>query len=281
MHGLIFVTYENFLRQQFGSELLTQVREYTRSINGPSSFLTNQVYPDALLFDLVGYTCTQVGIQPDSALRAYGRYYITNELTGHLCAYLLQRVHSAQELLLTMSKAHRQMHAASEQVSPPFFKYELDSQNDGLVLTYVNHRRLCVLLQGAIEGAAERYDEQVTIRELSCMKWGNTECRFHLVFRPPTSSPLHNEQQRSSQYYQALANFVFDALPKDKEHGVTLHQLPMLMNFRHGDKVDPHTRPLALYQAIRLLEHAGLVSATPDTVVETRRYWRAPDATMH
>lgn len=281
MHGLIFVTFENFLRQNFGLEFLKQVRVYKKEHNAPLIFLEHQVYPDELLFDLLTYVCGQLNMSPDDALRAYGKYYITNELTGHLCAYLLQRVHTAQELLLTMSKAHQQMQTASEDITPPLFRYQSDGKN-GLLLKYESPRHLCSLLYGSIEGAAERYSEQVSIQQITCMKLGAPACQFHVQFSPLAA--FKTSQQRSqpeTQYQQMLADFILAALPDREEQGLMLHQLPMLLSSRYGFKIEQYARPIAIYQAVRLLEHAGQVSATSAMSVEQRRYWRAPNAKVH
>lgn len=281
MHGLIFVTFENFLRKQFGPAFLKQVRAYKKDHNAPPIFLENQIYPDELLLDLLAYACEQLNMSLDDALRAYGKYYITNELTGHLCAYLLQRVHTAQDLILTMSKAHEQMQKASEQVTPPLFYYQPITRNSFL-LRYDGHRQLCSLLYGAIEGAAERYSEQVSIQEIACMKHGAPACQFHIQFSPlPASNMLQQESRPETPSQQMLADFILAALPDHEEQSIMLHQLPMLLSNCYGFKIKQYTRPIAVYQAIRQLEHAGQVSTTTALPVEKRRYWRAPNAEVH
>ena len=85
---------------------------------------------------------------------------MTNGLVSRLCAYLLNDIHSARELLLAMSNAHKQMSYAEESVKPPLFGYAaMPGESNGLYLTYDSPRQLCPLLIGAIEGAAERYGE--------------------------------------------------------------------------------------------------------------------------
>ncbi len=219
----------------------------------------------------------------DDALRAYGKYYISNELTGHLCAYLLQRVHTAQDLLLTMSQAHEQMQKASEQVTPPLFYYQTITRNS-LLLKYESHRHLCSLLYGTIEGAAERYSEQVSIQEIACMKYGAPALHASFIYNShhcPLPTPLNKRACRKTPFQQMLADFILAALPDREEQGVMLHQLPMLLSNRYGFKIEQYARLIAIYQAIRLLEHAGQVSATKAMSVEKRRYWRAPDAQVH
>jgi hypothetical protein len=104
----------------------------------------------------VGAACQLTKLPADTLLREYGRYFMLNGLTSHLCMYLLTQVHSGRELLLMMSKAHAQMHRTSDAITPPLFKYEALSHNPNeLILIYDSPRRLCSVLFGAIEGAAE------------------------------------------------------------------------------------------------------------------------------
>ncbi|GAC1365484.1 MAG: hypothetical protein NVS2B12_10470 [Ktedonobacteraceae bacterium] len=278
MHGLIFVTFENFLRQEFGQGFLTDVRSYAQKLGAPSSLLIHNVYPDDVLFRVVAYVCEKQGIQVDEAMRAYGSYYIVNELTGRQCSYLLQKVDNARDLLLTMSHAHRQMHSASKMVSPPFFRYEFDSVDDALILIYDNQRMLCSLLRGAIEGAAQRYGEGVIINEINCMKRGDLECRLRIKFYRLTRLPSRvSLQQEQLQHFQhTLADLMLAVLPEDMSHGITLYQLPWIMVQRYGPTIEAYMRPTLLYQAMSQLQNAGLVSATPNTTTEARRYWRAP-----
>ena len=113
MHGLIFVTWEKYLSERFGSALLKQYRAAIGETpaNAP---LISQVYSDDTLLAGVGVACKLTQLPVDTLLREYGHFYITNSLTSHLCAYLLSKVHSGRDLLLMMSTAHAQMRRTSD-----------------------------------------------------------------------------------------------------------------------------------------------------------------------
>src|SRR5947199_2898112 len=105
MHGLIFVTWEKYLSERFGSSLLN---EYRKAIGeAPATApLASRVYDDQTLLAGVGAACTLTRLPAETLLREYGRYFIVNGLTSHLCAYLLSQVHTGYDLLLTMRTAH-------------------------------------------------------------------------------------------------------------------------------------------------------------------------------
>jgi hypothetical protein len=279
MHGLIFVTWEKYLAERFDSSLLNAYRKEIGE-TAATAPLASQVYDDATLLAGVGVACQLTHLPVDTLLREYGRFFMINGLTRHLCAYLLNQVHSGRDLLLTMRQAHEQMSRTPDGLTPPLFGYEALPDNPrGLVLTYDSPRKLCAVLLGAIEGAAGRYGERVQIAERSCMKQGADACRFEVVFSPPISGPLQvqetPEQRARRQAQQQLADFVLSVLPA--RDGVTLENLQSIL---HQRQMGPHQRrPSVLLEALRHLQLAGLVASTanqPGDDLTHRRYWRAP-----
>jgi heme-NO-binding protein len=104
MHGLIFVTWEKYLVDRFGGSFLSAYHDAIGEI--PSTVpLASRVYDDANLLAGVGAASKLAHFPVETLLREYGRYFLINGLTSHLCAYLLTQVHSGRELLLMMRLA--------------------------------------------------------------------------------------------------------------------------------------------------------------------------------
>jgi Haem-NO-binding len=279
MQGLIFVTWEKYLAERFGTALLNTYRDMLGE-TPTSSPLTSRVYDDAMLLAGVGVACQLTHLPSDTLLREYGRYFIINGLTSHLCAYLLTQVRNGKELLMVMRDAHAQMRRTPDALTPPLFEYETSPQDpNGFVLVYDSPRKLCPVLFGAIEGAALRYGEKVQVHERTCMKGGAAACRFEVHFFAPTSGPLAQqetaEQRERRMAQRQLAQLALAVLPT--ENGVTLQELQGIL-LRHN--ATPHQlRPSILLEALRHLQHAGLVASTanqPGDDLTHRRYWRAP-----
>ena len=274
MHGLIFATWEKYLTERFKGSVL---REYREALEGkiPTPLLASRVYSDEILLAGVATASQITNIAADTLLREYGRFFIINGLTRHLCAYILTQVHSARELLLTMHDAHQQMGRLPESLTPPLFQYKAQTQKpDELILIYDSPRKLCSVLIGAIEGAAERYGEQVHIVEQRCMKQGASTCCFEIRFsassaeRQETSVQL--ERQQAKHHF---AQFILSLLPDNG--GITLVELQKIATLR-GVKRD-WARPALLLEALRHLHHAGLVANTANHEGDdfvSRRYWR-------
>lgn len=279
MHGLIFVTWEKYLAERYGE---TFIKDYREAIGETASTspLASRTYSDEMLLASVQTACELTGVSVDTILWEYGRYFIINGLTSHLCAYLLTKVDNGRDLLLMMRKAHAQMRRLPDGLTPPLFEYQaISSSPNELSLIYDSPRHLCTLLWGAMEGAAQRYGQRVQVVEVSCMKHGAPICRFDLHFSSPVSKPLASletpEQIAKRANQQQLANLVLSVLPK--EYGLTLLELQEHM--RVWEVKPDQVRPALVLEALRHLQHAGLVSSTanqPGDNLANRRYWRTP-----
>jgi predicted hydrocarbon binding protein len=278
MHGLIFVTWEKYLSGRVSGAVL---QNYKHALEGkvPGPLLASRVYSDDLLLAAVTVASQASAIPAETLLREYGRYFMTNGLTRHLCAYILTQVHSARELLLTMHDSHQQMSRLPESLTPPLFQYRTQANKpDELILIYDSPRKLCPVLIGAIEGAAERYGEQVEIVEQTCMNRGDLVCRFAVRFSASAFGYRETPEQIEHEHTkQQFARFILSILPN--EEGWTLAEVQKQVVLRGVKK--EWARPALLLEALRHLHHAGLAATTAnhaDDNFVNRRYWRAPTA---
>jgi hypothetical protein len=279
MHGLIFVTWEKYLCERYSETILKHYREEIGE-TAATSPLASRTYSDDVLLAGVAVACKLTGVAQDTMLWEYGRYFIFNGLTSHLCAYLLTKVNDGRELLLMMRRAHAQMRRLPDGLTPPLFEYEaISSSPQELSLLYDSPRHLCALLWGAIEGAAQRYGQRVQVAEVSCMKRGAPVCRFDLRFSERISQPLElletPEQIAKRANQQQLANLILSVLPT--EYGLTLTELQEHLHV--WEIKQEQVRPALLLEGLRHLQYAGLVSSTanqPGDNLANRRYWRTP-----
>jgi hypothetical protein len=286
--GLIFVVWEKYLGERFGSNFLKNYRE---AIGETADTLpvTDRTYPDAHLVKGLGAASRLAVLSEDKLLVEYGRYFLINGLVEYLCGYLLAQSWCGYDLLLQMRDAHAQMRRTPDGLTPPLFEYEvLSEDHNHMILTYVSDRRLCSLLQGCIYGAAERFGERAYVRELSCLKRGDPVCRFEVRFegeswaKKATPEMIAAEKQRLSN--QGISQLVLQALPGDAAGGVTLagvkRTIDQLHSFPGGQRTQrPSLHISQIYTSISKLQQVGLIASTanqPGDTFETRRYWRAP-----
>ncbi len=205
----------------------------------------------------VGAASNLSHLPPVILLREYGRFFIINWLTGHLCMYILTSVDSGRDLLLAMRDAHARLRRTND--SP---------------------RQLCAVLLGAIEGAAERYGETVQLQELSCMKKGATVCQIKASFSPPEADPLrYTRPNRAVEpgRHMMLLRQIWTTLPEAGTiNGLTLGELQERLKLYK--RVSEHQlRPAVLLEALQQLQFAGYIMCTAATTGDDfihRRYWR-------
>jgi hypothetical protein len=287
MHGIVFVSWDRFLRAKFGDVFFQKYRAEMKH-KGHSISLINQTYPDQHLVEALTFVSQQQHTSIDTILRSFGQYYIMNELTGFVCAALLEKVRSAKELLLIMADAHSQLKQASCEmrtshlISPPVFQYEhIYGHPDQLIVVYRGVRQLCPLLQGAIEGAGMRYHERVNIVHdpHECMRHGGRICRLSIQFEPLKHILTHEESTPSERVrsQEDIRRLVLEALPHDVQRAITLDQLPGAIRYRasSGEKI-PALRTCQLDVALRQLMAIGLVAST--NTFSHCRYWRVASA---
>ncbi|BCL82249.1 heme NO-binding domain-containing protein [Ktedonobacteria bacterium brp13] len=279
MHGLIFVTWEKYLVNRFNTALFNAYRAKIGE-NTTNAPLASKVYDDAMLLAGVAAVHELTHVPVDTLLREYGHYFLTNGLTSSRCSYLLTQVHSGRDLLLVMRDAHAQMRRVPDGLTPPVFGYEaVFEHSNSLTLIYDSSRQLCPVLWGAIEGAAERYGQQVRIHEKTCMRQGYDACRFDVTFLPAKNIPNAHEtpeQIARRKQQQQVDNLVLSLLPS--QQGVTLTQLQGLLQMQ-GQVPATHQRLSRILESLQHLSHAGLVAHTanqPGDTLTNRKYWRAP-----
>ncbi|HEU5347860.1 MAG TPA: heme NO-binding domain-containing protein [Ktedonobacterales bacterium] len=288
MHGLVFVTWEKYLGDRFGDDLLYRYR--TNMSKLPYDVpLANRVYDDSLLLAGITEASRLTNMASGVLLYEYGAYFISNGLTRRQCAYLLSQARNGRDLLLAMRDAHRQISETSSAVMPPLFEYSsVSGSPDGLMVHYGSPRKLCQLLHGAFEGAAQLFGERAQVQEVQCMHRGAPECIFFVRFVPAPNSmvqgqktgPLSDSQRERWQTRRALADLVYSVLPDSD--GVTL---PEIQNrLRQQGAEGNQLRPFLILEAINLLHHAGWATSTavvndPSDDLGHRRYWRLARAT--
>lgn len=278
MLGLVYATWEKYVAERFGASVLQYYRKEVGDMVEATP-LANRVYNDEALTRGLNVVGKLTEINPDILLQQFGRHFINNGLTRHLCAYLLSQTTCARDLVLTMRKAHIQMAKGPDGLTPPVFTYRsLSEDNNHLLITYESPRYFCRWLWGAVEGAADRFHERVSIQERVCIKRGAPHCLFEVHFQEtdPNRQVRTPEQEARWRKQQELSSLVLTLLPV-QEPGMTLFELQTLLKTTN---IDAHqVRPAILLEILQMLQHAGLLASTASRggdTLDQRRYWGVP-----
>jgi hypothetical protein len=182
MKGIIFNLLEEFVVETQGIEVYEEILAST-SLRTAEPFVGPGSYPDEDLMALVAATIARLGIDQDSALRAFGRFCIP-KLAQRFPALMAPYRHP-KAFLLTVTKLHDlEMRKLYPDATPPRFAYESPAE-DRLVMRYLSPRKLCALVTGLIDGVAEYYGVPIGQEQACCMASGADCCEFRLTFATP------------------------------------------------------------------------------------------------
>lgn len=176
MHGLIFVSFRDYLAAVHGSAIEEEV------LAGEPLYLVSEGYPDESFITLIGRACQATGLEPDTLLHAFG-VFTTEKTFARLYPALFDLSPSARAFLLTVERPiHELVRVAMPSALPPELAVS-ELGESGVAIVYKSPRRMCVLLRGLVEGTAQHYGESVHIEERTCMHQGDAACTFEVRFQ--------------------------------------------------------------------------------------------------
>lgn len=177
MKGVIFNVLEEMVVEQSGMLAWNQILD-TLAIEGV--YTAGESYPDEELFSLVGSISEKTDIPVEILVGAFGE---------RLFKGLAERNPSfieAESTLKGFLKSvhdviHIEVRKLYENPNLPDFEYE-DNDGDTLLMRYRSPRKLCILAEGLIRGAASHYGTSIKIDHPVCMHKGSNHCDLIIRF---------------------------------------------------------------------------------------------------
>lgn len=179
MKGVINKGIQELVEEKFGLEAWEEVKR--RAGCHEPFFATHREYPDEMTADLVEAAAGALGLPPTDVLVEFGRYWVPNTGRRSYPAYFKLLGSSSRELLLNLNRVHEQVTRNLPGASPPRFEYE-ELPDGRLLIHYDSERRLCAVLLGLIEGVGTLFDEELSVREISCALEGDPRCTMEVSF---------------------------------------------------------------------------------------------------
>ena len=179
MKGIIFNLFEDFVTENFGLEVWGDVLETANPQSG-KVFIAPKTYPDEDFLSLVSATVQIKDIDLSITVKSFGKFAF-DKLANRYKEFLTPHK-SAKEFLLSMNSViHVEIKKLFEGSEPPEFTYE-DTAENKLTMHYSSKRKLCVLMEGFLEGVADYYGIRINYNQRRCMHKGDKECIFDLEF---------------------------------------------------------------------------------------------------
>lgn len=179
MKGIIFNVFNRLVEEKFGLETWDALIQETRP-QSKGAYTSAGTYSDAELFAFVGALSKKTGMPVADLVKAFGEYTLHALARAHPIFFhhtslkpFLQSIHSV---------IHVEVRKLYPDAGLPEISYE-DPSPDELVMRYRSPRKLCVLAEGLIQGAAQHFKESVSISHPQCMHRSDPECRLELRFK--------------------------------------------------------------------------------------------------
>jgi hypothetical protein len=176
MKGVVFNLLEQLIARDYGEETWDTLLEEAE-LDGVYTSLGS--YADEDLMKLVDAAAPELDMSADEVVRWLGR----NALPLFAVHYpqLFEPHDSTQSFVLTLNEIiHPEVRKLYPGADVPVFDFA--TRNGNLVMGYKSPRKMCAFAEGLLHGAADHYNERLTIEQPQCMNRGDDRCVLEIAF---------------------------------------------------------------------------------------------------
>ncbi len=179
MQGIIFNALEEFVLENASMEVWNQVLDDSELASG-GIYTAGAVYDDSEVLKLATSLCRILKLPINDGLKLFGTF-----LFGFLLKngpIEIQVYKNTQALLVELeSVVHRNVKRLHPDAYTPLFEYIPTTRQSG-ELTYYSKRKLCIVAEGLLTGAANNYHQTVSVEHTECMHDGFERCKWNVTF---------------------------------------------------------------------------------------------------
>jgi len=179
MQGIIFNALAEFVEKTADMETWNDILDESHVPSG-GVYTSGGTYDDEEITTLAVMICNKLNIELEQGLTAFGKF---------LFSYLVERgpveIKDYPDTQTMLKELDSVVHSEVRRIHPdaytPFFEYiETDAKTGELM--YRSNRRLCVVAEGLLQGAAEYYGQNLAMQHNECVHRGAEDCRWQLQF---------------------------------------------------------------------------------------------------
>jgi hypothetical protein len=177
MKGVIFNVLEEMVIEQYNMQTWNEI---LASQTAEGIYTAGESYPDEELFNLVATISDKTDIPVETLVGAFGERLFEG-LAARNASFIEAEPTLKGFLKSVHSVIHMEVRKLYENPNLPDFEYAEDA-DDTLLMRYRSPRKLCILAEGLIRGAAHHYDTLITIDHPVCMHKGAEHCDLIVRF---------------------------------------------------------------------------------------------------
>ena len=161
MYGLVNKGIKDLIEKEHGEDVWIRVARAAGY--DKATFLSMNVYDDALTFRLVAAASEQLGVAQEDLLETFGEYWIQYTAAEGYGALMDLFGKSLHEFLDNLDNMHARLGLSMQELQPPHFRF--DQLEEGKYLLHYESSRngLAPMVVGLLRGLAERFDTEVAV----------------------------------------------------------------------------------------------------------------------
>ncbi len=165
MYGLVNKAVEELVVSNFGEEKWELIKEKAGVTE--DVFISNQSYPDAMTYQLVGAASEVLGMSAENILIAFGEHWVLNTAMKGYGAMMTSCGSNLHEFLVNLPNFHTRVAMIYPNLQPPRFSCT-DVEANSLKLHYYSHRAgLKHFVVGLVRGLGKLFE---TPCECQCLE---------------------------------------------------------------------------------------------------------------
>lgn len=178
MYGLVNKAVEELVVHNFGEENWEIIK--AKAGVDVDAFISNDAYPDAMTYKLVGAASEVLGLPADQILVAFGEHWILNTASASYGPMMKSGGKSLKEFLVNLPDFHTRVAMIFPNLEPPRFECS-DVTDQSLKLHYFTHRSgLTSFVVGLIQGLGKLYQTPATATVLETKATGSDHDVFEV-----------------------------------------------------------------------------------------------------
>lgn len=177
MKGVVFNVLEDMVIQYHGVQAWNEVLNETGVATGV--YTSGESYEDGELFALVKTVSAKLNLPVATVVETFGVFLFKQLASRH--PIFLEAPDLKSFLKSVDTVIHIEVRKLYDSPHLPSFDY-IEPDADVLVMQYRSPRKLCVLAEGLIRGAADHYNTPVEISQPVCMHNGADHCDLVIRF---------------------------------------------------------------------------------------------------
>ena len=160
MYGLVNKAIEDLGVSNFGEEKWQAIK--ARAGVDEEVFISNQGYPDAMTYSLVGAAVEVLGLPAEQVLIAFGEHWVLKTAAQSYGPMMRSGGRTVKEFLVNLPNFHTHVAMVYPKLEPPRFSCS-DVTEDSLRLHYFTHRPgLTAFVVGLVQGLGKLFETPCT-----------------------------------------------------------------------------------------------------------------------